>query len=114
MKLEKPIKPGFRRPFTITPDEPVDLMENGQFFVADVVEGNSSVTYDPSSTAESLKGWLNGDGDLGAKQIRIRADGHVGDGDAPVTLDVEFEVAHPDATSLDKFVEGTDEPIPAQ
>jgi hypothetical protein len=112
MKLSKPIKPGFRRPFTITPDEAVDVADNGQFLNAQNIVGDSTFTYDPSSTELSLKGWINGDGSTGDKTIRLIADGHVGAGDVPVTLDIDFTVAHPDATSLDKFVEGADEPIP--
>lgn len=112
VKLSKPIKPGFRRPFTITPDEAVDKREDGSFLGVEFLSGDSTVTIDPSSTATSLKGWLNGDGATGAKAVRFIADGHVGDGDQPVTLDVEFDVANPDATSLAAFVEGADEPIP--
>ena len=114
MKLSKPIKPGFRRPFTITPDEAVDVRADGNFFAADVVEGDSTVTYNPESTAQLLKGWFNGDGATGNKQVRIKADGHVGEGEQEVTLDVEYLVATPDATSLAALVEGVDEPIPTE
>lgn len=113
MKLTKPIKPGFRRPFTITPDEPVDAQADGSFYRVETIAGDSTVTIDPTSTATSLKGYLNGDGATGEKAIRIVADGHVGDGEVAVSLDVEFTVNTPDATSLAAFVEGTDEPIPA-
>lgn len=111
MKLEKPIKPGFRRPFTITPDEPVDRMDNGQFITVEVLSGDSTVTIDPSSTATSIKGFLNGDGSIGDKAVRFTADGHIGDGVVSVTLDIEYTVTTPDATVLG-FTEGTDEPIP--
>jgi hypothetical protein len=111
MKLEKPIKPGFRRPFTITPDEPVDRMDNGQFITAEVTSGDSTVTIDPGSTATAIKGFLNGDGSIGDKSVRFTADGHIGDGVVSVTLDIEYTVTTPDATVLG-FTEGTDEPIP--
>jgi len=112
MKLNKPIKPGWRRPFTITPDEPVDVQANGQFFTAEVISGDSTVTHDPTSTATSLKGYFNGDGATGLKSIRLKADGHVGEGEQEVTLDVDYDVATPDATSIANMVEGTDELIP--
>lgn len=113
MKLSKPIKPGFRRPITITPDEDVDVGANGTFFAIENVAGDSTTTVDPASTATSLKFYINGDGSTGDKAIRVSADGHIGDGDQPVTLDIEFTVATPDATSLANLVEGVDEPIPA-
>jgi hypothetical protein len=111
MQLTKPIKPGFRRPFTITPDEPVDKNDEGTFTKVEIVFGDSTVTLDPASTEKSVKGWLNGDGATGAKFVRFHADGHVGEGEQEVTLDIEYNVASPDATTLG-FVEGTDEPIP--
>jgi hypothetical protein len=113
MKLTKVLKPGFRRPFTITPDEPVDVNASGTFVAVEIVTGDSTVTIDPTSTATSIKGWLNGDGSTGDKAVRFTADGHVGAGEQSVSLDVEFTVANPDATSLTAFVEGADEPIPA-
>lgn len=112
MKLTKPIKPGFRRPFTITPDEAVDVRSDGSFFAVETVAGDSTVTIDPTSTATALKGWFNGDGATGDKSFRISADGHIGDGDIAVTLDVDYTVATPDATLL-TLAEGVDEPIPA-
>lgn len=113
MKLSKPIKPGFRRPITITPDEDVDVNNSGTFLAIENVTGDSTTTVDPASTAKSLKFYINGDGSTGDKAIRVSADGHIGDGDQPVTLDIEFTVATPDATSLANLVEGVDEPIPA-
>ena len=113
MKLTKPIKPGFRRPFTITPDEAVDVNASGTYVAVEIVTGDSTVTIDPASTSTSIKGWINGDGATGDKAVRFTADGHVGEGDQAVTLDVEFTVANPDATSLAAFVEGVDELIPA-
>lgn len=113
MKLATPIKPGFRRPITITPDEDVDVGANGTFFAIENVTGDSTTTVDPASTAKSLKFYINGDGSTGDKAIRVTADGHLGDGDQPVALDIEFTVAAKDATSLANLVEGADEPIPA-
>jgi hypothetical protein len=112
MKLTRPIKPGFRRPFVITPDEEVDKMANGEFVAVEILAGDSTVKIDPASTAREIKGWLNGDGSTGDKSVQFTCDGHVGEGDQPVTLTVDFAVAHPDATILG-FTEGTDEPIPA-
>lgn len=113
MKLAKPIKPGYRRPFTITPDEALDVNANGTFVQVNVLAGDSTVTIDPASTSTSIKGWINGDGTTGAKSVEFIADGHVGEGEQQVALTVDFEVSHPDATSLENFVEGTDELIPA-
>lgn len=112
MKLTKPIKPGFRRPFTITPDEPVDINAEGTYVHVNILAGDSTVKIDAASTtATSIKGWINGDGAVGAKSVEFIADGHVGEGDVQVALTVDFEVASPDATTLG-FVEGTDEAIP--
>lgn len=113
MRLNTPLKFGFRRPFTITPDAPVDKNDAGSFLTAESVLGDSTVTIDDAnSTPTSIKGYINGDGSVGEKAIRFTADGRVGEGVVPVTLDVEFEVVHPDATTLG-FAEGPDEPIPA-
>src|SRR5678810_1353889 len=51
VKLTKPIKPGFRRPFEITPDEAVDVNDSGTFVQVEIVAGDSTVTIDPASTA---------------------------------------------------------------
>ena len=112
MKLTIPIRPGFRRPFTITPNEPVDKGSDGSFASVEILSGDSTVTIDTASTATSIKGWLNGDGATGDKAVRLSVDGHVGDGVQQITLDVEYTVNTPDATTLD-FVSGPDEPIPA-
>lgn len=112
MKLTKVLKPGFRRPFTLTPDEPVDINDSGTYVQAEILDGDSTVTIDPASTATSIKGWLNGDGALGDKAIRLTCDGHIGEGVVQVSLDIEYTVATPDATAL-SFTEGADEPIPA-
>ena len=111
MKLSKPIAPGFRRPFTITPDEPVDKRPDQSYVQVDVLAGDSTVTIDPTSTATEIKGFLNGDGATGDKSVQFTVDGHLGDGDQPVTLTVDYAVATPDATVLG-FTEGTDEKIP--
>lgn len=114
MDLKKPIKPGYRRPFTITPDEPVDVRADGTFWASEILTGDSTVTYDPASTATSLQGWFNGDGSTGAKSVRLKADGHLGEGELEVTLDVDYVVSTPDATSISALVEGTDELIPVE
>ena len=111
--LTKPLKPGFRRPITLVPDEDVDQRADGSFAEVTTLSGDSTGTVDPSSTAKQIKAFVNGDGALGTKVVQFKADGHIGDGDVEVTLDVEYVVAHPDATEL-KLTEGTtDEPIPA-
>lgn len=111
MHLSKPIKPGFRRPVTITPDEAVDARADGTFIGIEVLSGDSQVVYNPESTANSIKVWFYGDGSTGEKSARLTADGHIGDGDQPVSIDVDWTVANPDATTLG-IVEGADEPIP--
>lgn len=111
MKLSKPIKPGFRRPVTITPDEEVDQRADGTFAQIEILSGDSQVVYNPASTAKSIQVWFYGDGAIGDKSARITVDGHIGEGDVPVSLDVDWTVANPDATSL-TVVEGADEPIP--
>lgn len=88
-------------------------MASGAFLTIENVTGDSTTTVDPTSTAKSLKFWVNGDGSTGDKAIRVSADGHVGDGEQTVTLDIEFTVANKDATSLANVTEGVDEPIPA-
>jgi len=111
VKLSKPIKPGFRRPLTLTPDEAVDQRADGTFALVEVTTGDSQLVYNPESTEKSIKVWAYGDGAIGDKAGRITVDGHIGDGDVPVAIDIEWTVANPDATAL-TLVEGTDEPIP--
>jgi len=111
MKLSKPLKPGFRRPLTLTPDEAVDQRADGTFALVEVTAGDSQFVYNPESTEKSIKVWAYGDGAIGDKAGRITVDGHIGDGDVPVSIDIEWSVANPDATAL-TLVEGTDEPIP--
>lgn len=112
--LSKPIKPGFRRSFTVSVDEPIDKQPDGSFAKSEVVEGDSRAPEIlAESTSTQLKGWIYGDGSIGSKKSRITADGHVGEGDVPITLDISYEVASPDATSFTNFTEGADEPIPA-
>lgn len=109
--LVKPIKPGFRRPFTLTPDEPIDIRSDGGYLGVEVVEGDSTITLKDQS-ATQVTGWVNGDGSVGTKLIRLKADGHIGTGEVEVTVDIAYEVAHPDATVLDFKESVTDEPIP--
>ena len=111
--LSKPIKPGFRRAFEVSTDEPVDKQDNGAFARSEVVDGDSSAAViSPDSTETLIKGWIYGDGSIGNKKTRIIVDAHVGDGDVPLALDVSYEVAHPDATAFTNFKEGADEAIP--
>ncbi len=111
MKLSKPIKPGFRRPCTITPDELVDQRPDGTFLQIEVLSGDSQVVYNPESTGSSIKVWFYGDGAIGDKSARLTADGHIGEGEQQISLDVDWTVSTPDATTLG-FAEGADEPIP--
>jgi len=111
--LSKPIKPGFRRAFTVGIDEAVDKQPDGSYAKSEVLEGDSrAAEVLPESTATELKGWIYGDGAIGAKKDRITVDGHVGDGDVPITLDISYEVQSPDATAFQNFTEGPDEAIP--
>ncbi len=113
VKLAKPIKPGFRRSFTVGTDEAVDKQPDGSYAKTEVVEGDSRA---PEVLAEStstlLTGWIYGDGSVGTKKVRITVDGHVGDGDVAITLDISYEVASADATDFVNFTEGADEAIP--
>jgi hypothetical protein len=107
-----PLKPGFRRPFTLTADEPVDLLSDGiNYFKATTVLGDSTVTF-TNQTSTSAQGFVNGDGSLGNKQVQISADAHVGEGEVSITIDVTFTVEHADATSLGFVLGSPDEPIP--
>jgi hypothetical protein len=111
--LAKSLKPGFRRAFTVGIDEAVDKQPDGSYAKSEVLEGDSrAAEILAESTATLLKGWIYGDGSIGKKKDRITVDGHVGDGDVSITLDVSYEVASPDATEFQNFTEGADEPIP--
>lgn len=108
-----PIKPGFRRPFTLTTDEDVDLQPDGvNYFVATATTGDSTIVF-TTQTPTGASGFVNGDGAVGDKVVQISADGHVGDGVVTITLDVSFVVTHPDATGFAFAVAGADEPIPS-
>lgn len=110
--LSSPIALGFQRPFTLTPDEPVDQQADGSFASVTVDQGDSHIIIDPTSTATKITGFVQGDGSLGDKQATISVDGHVGPGEVPVTLTVTWSVHSPDATAL-AFAEGSpDVPIP--
>lgn len=111
--LTKPLKPGFRRPISLTVDEAVDKREDGSFAKAEVIEGDSTVSIRPESTETQIKAYLNGDGATGNKVVRLTADGHIGEGDVPISIDIGFTVAHPDATAFGPVTEDADEPIPA-
>lgn len=113
VQLSKPIKPGFRRPISVTIDEAVDKQPDGSFAVAEQVQGDSTISIRPTSTERQIDAYVNGDGSLGSKVGSIRVDGHVGEGDVPLVLEIGWEVAHPDATEFGVVQEGADEPIPA-
>jgi hypothetical protein len=111
----KPIKPGFRRKFTLTPDEPVDELEGGGFAVGAVVEGDSSApTINDTSTEKKITGWVNGDGALGDKVVSVQVDAHVNEGVVPLVVEIAYSVAHKDATELkvDEGAVADDEEIP--
>ena len=111
--LSKPIKPGFRRSFTVGTDEAIDKQPDGSYAKTEVVDGDSRAPEIlPTSTDKLLQGWIYGDGSVGAKKVRVTADGHVGEGDVPITLDISYEVNSPDATEFVGFTEGADEAIP--
>jgi len=108
----KPIKPGFRRPFTLTTDEPVDLRADGvSYFSATPTKGDSTIVF-TSQSPTGATGFVNGDGAIGDKVVQIAADAHVGEGDVEITLDVTYTVANPDATEIGFKEGGPDEPIP--
>ena len=110
MKLTTAIKPGFRRPFTVTTDENV---ENPAF---STTLGDATGSLDPTVTfpGTTIKGWINGDGSLDVDQsVRLTVDAHVGDGAVDLSLDFDFQIKHPDATAFGAPVFGTDELIPA-
>ena len=111
--LAKPIKPGFRRSFTVGTDEAIDKQPDGTYAKSETLEGDSTAPVIlPESTDKLLTGWIYGDGSIGAKKARVTVDGHVGDGDVAITLDISYEVASADATAFQNFAEGADEPIP--
>lgn len=115
VKLSKPIKPGFRRKVNITPDEKVDVRADGSFAGIEAVEGDSTVVVRPESTAEKIQLYVNGNGTLGTGKVaRVVADGHVGEGEAVISLELEWDVVSPDATQFNPAIEeeGEDEPIP--
>jgi len=113
--LKKPIKPGFKRSLELVPDEEIDQGADGSFARTEVVEGDSSAPQvRPESTKNSLKLWIMGDGALGAKKVKVTADAHVGPSEVPLAVNVNYEVAHKDATEFSGVNEGdpsTDEPI---
>jgi len=110
MKLTSPIKPGFRRPFTVTTDENVESP------VFTTTLGDATGTLDPAVAfpGNTIKGWINGDGSLDVDQsVRLTVDAHVGEGAVDLALDFDFQIKHPDATAFGTPSFGPDEPIPA-
>ena len=115
VQLSKPIRPGFRRRVNLTPDEALDTRDDGSFAAIEAVEGDSTATVRPESTNKSVKLFVNGDGTLGTgKVVRVVADGHIGAGEAAISIEIAWDVADPDATEFNSAVqeEGPDEPIP--
>lgn len=118
MLVTRPIAPGYRRKFAIASDYPLDVRVDGQYLGAEVVDGDSSAPTIIDSNANGGTIWVNGDGSTGAKKVRIVADGHIGDGEVGITLDIEYSVSNPDATILTATEgggtggTGADEPIP--
>lgn len=111
--LSRPIRPGFRRAFTVGTDEPVDAQPNGAFARSETIVGDSTAAViRPESTNTLIQGWIYGDGSLGTKHTRVTVDGHVGDGEVEIALDIHYEVASPDATAFQNFAEGAEEAIP--
>lgn len=113
IKLVKPLKPGFRRPLTLKPDEAVDARADGSFAAVEVVEGDSTASVRTESTASQIELYINGDGSTGDKVVNVKADGHIGEGEVEISLEIAYTVAHPDATEFGPVTEGVDEPIPA-
>lgn len=112
-QLKTPIKPGFRRKLILTPDEKVDAQPDGRFARVSIESGDSTITYDEASTADRIQVWINGDGGLGSKSGRVKVDGRIGEGEIEIFQDIQWEVAHPDATEFSAVQEGEEEPIPA-
>ena len=110
MKLTTPIKPGFRRPFTVTTDENV---ENPVFTT---ILGDATGKLDPANTlpGKTISGWINGDGALDVDQsVRLTVDAHVGEGAVDLALDFDYQIKNADATAFGTPTFGPDEPIPA-
>lgn len=112
--IAKPIKPGFKRKLTIKADEPLDADQNNQFLEIKRISGEAtSPKIVGESTPTQTTVYLYGDGGIGSNVFEFSADGHVGEGAVVITLEVEYAVAHPDATELsvveDEATE--DEPI---
>lgn len=120
VKLSKPIAPGFYRECSIATDEAVDVDAAGVVARSETIVGDSSparvrTTSDPErpSTSKLINFDVMGDGAIGAKQTNITVDGHVGDGEVAITLEVEYEVANKDATEFvsGSLIEGADKAI---
>jgi hypothetical protein len=110
--LTKPIKPGFRRPISLVPDEALDQQPGGGFATIETLSGDSTSFISPDSTAMKVNAFLNADGATGENVVLIRADGHLGDGVQEISQEIAYTVANPDATQFGPVTEGADEPIP--
>lgn len=115
VKLSKPIAPGFQRKVNLTPDEPVDVREDGTFAVIEPVEGDSTIVVRPESDKNKIRLLVRGDGTLGTGKVaRVVSDGRIGPEAAPFSIELEWDVAHKDATEFSAAIEeeGPDEAIP--
>ncbi len=112
--LSKAIKPGWQRLCSVATDEAVDIQQpSGLYARSEMVQGDSTAPIvTPESTATKINFWVNGDGAMGVKKANVICDGHIGEGDVPITLEVNYEVKTPDATSFENFQEGEDREIP--
>lgn len=110
--LPKPIKPGYRRPISLTPDEAVDQAVDGTFARIEQVSGGSTSFVSPDSIATQIKAYLNADGPTGENVVVVKSDGHIGEGEQEISQEIAYTVANPDATQFGPVVEGTDELIP--
>lgn len=104
MKLES-VPAGFQDVYEGAANE---AFENPE--VVNVVgDGKPSVTKTGSKTLELIvpAGTVGGN-----TSFTVRVDGHVGDGDAPVDTEFDYDTISPDATSV-SFTKLRREPIPA-
>ena len=101
------IRPGFRRPFALTPVPAGAKLEDPTITI-DAGNSTASIEATPDGGA---KGFLNGDGDLGPKSATISFDGRLGPDIVTVNIPVEWTVATPDATGATVSV-GDEEPLP--
>ena len=115
--ITKPIKPGFKRKIKLTSDEPLDLKSEGVYFEVAKVSGDADLPVaDGAQSPGAANFWLLGStgASIGTPQVfSFSGDGHVGDGEAVIAVEVEYTVNHPDATEITAVVTEIeqDEPI---